>query len=350
MEEDSTTLTEEQFVQFLSCLNEETSGDLFIALLVAGAEAEGTKVGEMSIACMQELLQGVNIVALFAAEDNSPEAEEFIILFFGLFACVEDPFHAGAGGQPDTSPDDHGDNIDDATPIAVGEAVQGALGRDDKDAFVIHAEAGYVYEAALSDYSLGYGSFTITSDPNSSDATPEAKPEPEPLITVYDSEGRELARLGEDSIRKVVEWQSGTTGNNYVVVGDGRSQGDYTLTVRLTSPHQGVAQPTPEDPETIEQGFVVPEVFGLTSALELAGAFVCVLSGSQAELNLADFAERNNLNIYTLTFDDIEAVLTAYLSGQCDAAYASLRQLATLIDSFAPDPSAHVILPDVISD
>ena len=88
MEDDSTTLTEEQRVQFLSCLNEETSGDLFIAILVA--EAEGTEVGETSIACMQELMEGVNIVALFAAEGSSPEAEEFVVLVLGLTACIED--------------------------------------------------------------------------------------------------------------------------------------------------------------------------------------------------------------------------------------------------------------------
>ena len=54
IEEDSTTLTEEQSVQFFSCLNEETFGDQLIATLVAGREAEWTKVGERSIACKQE--------------------------------------------------------------------------------------------------------------------------------------------------------------------------------------------------------------------------------------------------------------------------------------------------------
>ena len=204
MEEVWTTLTEDQGEQFFSCLNDETFGALLIANLVADEEAEGTKVEEASIACMQELLEGVNIVALLAAEDDSPEADEFFILYFGLIACIEDP-----------SADAHGDNIDYATPIAVGAGVEGNLyGRDDKDVFVFQAESGKSYEAELSDFIFGdFGSETG------------------PLMAIYDSTGREVARIEEDAAWSRVEWTAEDTGNHYVVLGDGASIGAYTLTV-----------------------------------------------------------------------------------------------------------------------
>ena len=148
MEGASTALVEEQELQFFSCLNDETFGTLLIASLVAGGEAEGTKLGETAIACMQELLQGVNIVALFTAEDDSPEAEEFIVLFSGLFACAEDHSTPDVGGQLDTSTDDHGDNIDDATVAEVDVPTAGVIGghvEHDRDLFRFTAVGGQFY-------------------------------------------------------------------------------------------------------------------------------------------------------------------------------------------------------------
>ena len=79
LEEDS-TFTDEQQIKFFSCLNEETAEALWFALIVASGEAEGVTVSEASITCMQELLQDVNIVALMASGDDSPEAERFFTL------------------------------------------------------------------------------------------------------------------------------------------------------------------------------------------------------------------------------------------------------------------------------
>ena len=45
------------------------------------------------------------------------------------------------------------------------------------------------------------------------------------------------------------------------------------------------------------QGFMVPKDSGITSAMDLAGATVCVLTGTTTELNLADFSRVNNLDI-----------------------------------------------------
>ncbi|MGR3540387.1 MAG: transporter substrate-binding domain-containing protein, partial [Hasllibacter sp.] len=44
------------------------------------------------------------------------------------------------------------------------------------------------------------------------------------------------------------------------------------------------------------QGFMVPADLGVTSALDLDGATVCIQTGTTTELNLADFFRSNNLS------------------------------------------------------
>ncbi len=112
---------------------------------------------------------------------------------------------------------DHGDDFENATAVSLVEGVQGTLdGGGDKDVFVFHAEAGRSYEIELSAFSLApAGAKTGT------------------LITVYDSAGQEL--VGTDDLSADLVWQAGSTGNYYVVLGDGATQGDYTLTVKGSS-------------------------------------------------------------------------------------------------------------------
>lgn len=96
------------------------------------------------------------------------------------------------------------------------------------------------------------------------------------------------------------------------------------------------------------QGFIVPEGT-VTSALELSGAAVCVQSGTTTELNMADYFAANDMDgsnfvVYT-TRDE---VTQAYLDGRCDAYTTDSSGLAADRTQF-PDPSAHVILPEIIS-
>ena len=97
------------------------------------------------------------------------------------------------------------------------------------------------------------------------------------------------------------------------------------------------------------QGFLVNKDLGIMSALELEGASVCVTQGTTTELNLADFSSQNNLNIEAVTFEDTDAVVAAYESGQCDAFTNDRSQLAAL-GSAMSDPTAHTILPETISE
>ena len=97
------------------------------------------------------------------------------------------------------------------------------------------------------------------------------------------------------------------------------------------------------------QGFMVRKDSGFTSATQLDGASVCVTSGTTTELNLQDFSNQNDLNISALTFEDTDAVVAAYTSGQCDAFTNDRSQLAALGSAFS-NRDDHIILPETISE
>ena len=97
------------------------------------------------------------------------------------------------------------------------------------------------------------------------------------------------------------------------------------------------------------QGFMVPRDLGVSSALELGGAAVCVTSGTTTELNMADFFRQNNLEYNPQVFEDTDVVLEAYQEGQCDVFTNDRSQLAAL-RSALPNPQDHVILPETISE
>ena len=97
------------------------------------------------------------------------------------------------------------------------------------------------------------------------------------------------------------------------------------------------------------QGFMVRKDLGISSALELKDASVCVTQGTTTELNLQDFSNQNSLNITPLTFEDTDAVVAAYENEQCDAFTNDRSQLAAL-GTALQNRDDHVILPETISE
>ena len=96
------------------------------------------------------------------------------------------------------------------------------------------------------------------------------------------------------------------------------------------------------------QGFMVREDLGVSSALELSGATVCVQSGTTTELNLADYFAANNLEYNPVVIESITDVNVTYDTGGCDALttdasglYASRLELG--------NPDEHIVLPEIIS-
>ena len=97
------------------------------------------------------------------------------------------------------------------------------------------------------------------------------------------------------------------------------------------------------------QGFMVPASLGVSGALELQDAKVCVQQGTTTELNLQDYSNQNSLNFDIVTFPDATTTSEAYQAGQCDALTTDRSGLVATRVGY-DDPDAHVILPDTISE
>jgi len=96
------------------------------------------------------------------------------------------------------------------------------------------------------------------------------------------------------------------------------------------------------------QGFIAPRELGVSSALELDGATVCIQTGTTTELNLADFFASNNMSYEPVPIETNAEAQQQYLAGACDVYTTDASGLAATRATFE-DPSAHVILPEIIS-
>ena len=96
------------------------------------------------------------------------------------------------------------------------------------------------------------------------------------------------------------------------------------------------------------QGFMVRKKLGVTSALKLDGASVCVQQGTTTELNVADFFRKNNIKFEPVVFATDEETVKAYDSGRCDAYTTDASGLyAERLKLSSPDD--HMVLPEIIS-
>jgi general L-amino acid transport system substrate-binding protein len=96
------------------------------------------------------------------------------------------------------------------------------------------------------------------------------------------------------------------------------------------------------------QGFIVRKSLGVSSVSELAGASICMQTGTTNELNVADYFRTRGLSYNPVVFEKNEEAVAAYNLGRCDAyttdssgLYAQRIRLS--------DPEANVVLPEVIS-
>ena len=96
------------------------------------------------------------------------------------------------------------------------------------------------------------------------------------------------------------------------------------------------------------QGFMAPKALGVASAKELDGASVCIQTGTTTELNLADFFRSNNISYEPVPIETNAEGRQNYQAGRCDVYTTDASGLAATRSTFE-DPSAHVILPEIIS-
>jgi general L-amino acid transport system substrate-binding protein len=96
------------------------------------------------------------------------------------------------------------------------------------------------------------------------------------------------------------------------------------------------------------QGIMVREADGITTLEDLAGATICVQTGTTTELNLADVFESRGIDFVPSTFAEIEQTYTAYDEASCDAVTSDRSQLVATRTTLT-NPDEHVILDDVLS-
>ncbi|MGF1446637.1 MAG: amino acid ABC transporter substrate-binding protein [Pikeienuella sp.] len=96
------------------------------------------------------------------------------------------------------------------------------------------------------------------------------------------------------------------------------------------------------------QGFMVPASLGVSSAMELDGATVCIQTGTTTELNLADFFRVNEMSYEPLPIETNAEAQQNYLAGACDVYTTDASGLAATKATFE-NPDEHVLLPEIIS-
>ena len=96
------------------------------------------------------------------------------------------------------------------------------------------------------------------------------------------------------------------------------------------------------------QGFLVRKSLGITSVADLAGASICVQTGTTNELNLADYFRTHTLTYNPVVFEKNEEAIAAYNLGRCDAYTTDSSGLYSQRIKLA-DPDANMVLPEIIS-
>jgi general L-amino acid transport system substrate-binding protein len=96
------------------------------------------------------------------------------------------------------------------------------------------------------------------------------------------------------------------------------------------------------------QGFLAPSALGVSSALELDGASVCIQTGTTTELNLADYFRTNGMSYEPVPVKDFDESLANYAAGRCDVLTTDASALASTKAALT-DPSAHMVFPEIIS-
>ena len=267
MQEDS-TLTEEQFLQFFSCLNEETAEALVFALIVASEElivaSEENDLQNATLINVGDIVEGtidyagdVDVFSFRAEEGKFYQVDAALgtLEYAGLllldsrggflasdyeydfgdsrasriiweapgagdyYAVVQGDFR-NAGSYTLTIglfdiTDDHGNSKSDATAVAIGAAVQGSIDyAGDADYFSFRAEEGELYQI---DAALG----TLEDEDSE--------------LSLLDSGGMILAidHSFENFLDPRIIWEAPSAGDYYVVMKKsvGPGTGSYTLTI-----------------------------------------------------------------------------------------------------------------------
>lgn len=96
------------------------------------------------------------------------------------------------------------------------------------------------------------------------------------------------------------------------------------------------------------QGLLVPRSHGVSSALELSGASICLLLGTRSANGVSHYFDGKNMKYQLVTSERWPDVVKAYEAGGCTALTGDISALALERSRFA-NPDDHILLPDVLS-
>jgi general L-amino acid transport system substrate-binding protein len=96
------------------------------------------------------------------------------------------------------------------------------------------------------------------------------------------------------------------------------------------------------------QGFMVRRSLGVTSALELSKATVCVQTETTTELNLADYFQARGMQYTLISRPTVEEATAAYGLEECTAYTADATALYAIRLTMS-NPQDHILLPQIIS-
>jgi general L-amino acid transport system substrate-binding protein len=96
------------------------------------------------------------------------------------------------------------------------------------------------------------------------------------------------------------------------------------------------------------QGFMVRRSLGVTSALELSKATVCVQTDTTTELNLADYFQTRGMQYTLVSRPTVEEATAAYSREECTAYTADVTALYAIRLTMT-NPQDHLVLPQIIS-
>ena len=96
------------------------------------------------------------------------------------------------------------------------------------------------------------------------------------------------------------------------------------------------------------QGFMVRKDLGISSAKELDGASICIQVGTTTELNLSDYFTAEGMTYEAVPVETNAEADAAYMADRCDVYTTDASGLYASRAGY-PDPSQHVVLPEIIS-
>ena len=93
-------------------------------------------------------------------------------------------------------------------------------------------------------------------------------------------------------------------------------------------------------PKPFKQAFVVKRSLGISSAKQLDGASVCLITGGKEEIMVSDYFKKNSMSYESVPLETNSEKRPTYLAGRCDVMI--VNDLDTL-NSF-PNPSNHTVI------